>query len=146
MKKVKQSFSEDFRLVGKSIKLHQPNQIEQHTSLNHQQCDKFVKSPIRYCQRINQLYSTICSHEIQLKHEIANHFKDRNVARKLRQKSKRTMATKIIQQLKDKKSNSCAVVTATNAFKLIQRKRKHWRRFPIKQRQTLQIPSITFPR
>lgn len=142
------NFVENLCLVGKSIPLNEP--IE---------CVRNVENSIGYCRRINQLYSTVCPHENQLKHEIANHYKDaknRAVARKIR-KVKQTLAAKIIQRIKKKPTTttttpmaaiaSSAVVTASNAFKTLKRKRKKCcRQFPIKHRNILQIPSITFPR
>lgn len=149
MKKIK--FLDDFRLVGKSIALNDPNDGVKNSSItHHHQLSGLVKTSMPYCRRINQLYSTVCSHENQLKHEIANHYKDsknRIFTRKMRQKAKQTLATKVLQRLKKKSSSSAVVATATNAFKMVHRKhRRHRRRFPIKQRQIFQIPSITIPR
>lgn len=140
---------ENLCLVGKSIPLNEPTEC--------------VENSIGYCRRINQLYSTVCPHENQLKHEIANHYKDaknRAFARKIR-KVKQTLAAKIIQRIKKKPTTmstttatppmaaiaSSTVVIASNTFKTMKRKRKkNCRQFPIKQRNILQIPSITFPR
>lgn len=138
------NFVENLCLVGKSIPPNEPTE-----------CVRNVEISMGYCRRINQLYSTVCPHENQLKHEIANHYKDaknRTFAHKIR-KAKRTLASKIIQRIKKKPSTSMAavtssaVITASNAFKTMKRKREKSRRqFPLRHRNILQIPSITFPR
>lgn len=133
------NFVENLCLVGKSIPLNEPTQYVRNVEIS-----------IGYCRRINQLYSTVCPHENQLKHEIANHYKDtknRAFAHKMRE-AKRTLAAKIIQRIKKEPSTtmaavtSSAVVTASNAFKTI----KSRRQFSLRHRNILQIPSITFPR
>lgn len=140
------NFVEHFCLVGKSIPLNEPIESVRN-----------VENSMGYYRRINQLYSTVCPHENQLKHEIANHSKDAKnqaLARNIR-KVQQTLAAKIIQRIKKKPTTavamaaitSSAVVNASNAFKTMKHKRKICRRqFPIRHRNILQIPSFTFPR
>lgn len=90
-------------LVGYSIPLNEPKE-----------CVQNVENSMGYCHRINQLYSTVCPHENQLRHAIANHYKDtRNwaVLRKIR-----TLAAQIIQRIKKKPTTSTKTTTtvATN--------------------------------
>lgn len=147
------NFIENLCLVGKSIPLNE-----------RKECVQNVENSMGYCRRINQLYSTVCPHENQLKHEIANHYKDtkdRAFSLKIR-RARQTLAAKIIQRMKKKPTTSTtttttvaamaaltssAIVTASNAFKMMKRKRKKSnRQFPIRHRNILQIPLITFPR
>lgn len=165
MRREKLGFVEEFSIVGKSIPLSDSKKVLQSLSSSSSSSSSstlslpcstsitlerlsIIENPMRHSRRINQLYSTICPHEHQLKHEIANHIRDvknRTFLRKVRNKAKRTLAAKVIQRLRKTKSSGFS--TAKNAFNsMIRRRRRHRRQFPINQRNSLQIPSITFPR
>lgn len=129
-----------FFLLGKSITFERQQTNSSNSSINATTSDINV-NPIKHSQRIKQLFLPVCLHEV--KHEIANHYRDvkNRRATRARAKAKRSVAALLCKRKKQRFSK-----LAATASTIIQRRRMaHRRRFRC-QREVLQIPSFTFPR
>lgn len=138
-----ESFSQrnqSLHLLGKSITFERQQTNSTTSSINATTRDINV-NPIKHSQRIKQLFLPVCLHEV--KHEIANHYRDvkNKRATRARAKAKRSVAA----LLRTRKKQRFSKLAAT-ASTIIQRRRMGHRRRFLCQREVLQIPSFTFPR
>lgn len=127
--------AKNFIILGKSIALENGKKSSSSTRNN-----AAVQSPIKHFHRINQLYSTVCQHEF--KHEIANHYRSVKYKNRVKNRFKHSLAMYKNRSRNKKHKNSIVKTT----FSMAQRKSLRKHRPSMSKRQTLHIPSFTFPR